>query len=59
MTLLGLLTGMSGGVAYRRMEDSKIGTSSKTYHRMNDDSRNLKLWGPLYYLKVLDRQESL
>ena len=59
MTLLGLLTGMSGVVVYRRIEDSKIDTSSKTYHRMNDHSRNLKLWGSLYYLKVLDRQESL
>lgn len=50
---------MSGGVAYRRMEDSKIATSAKTYHRMDDDSRHLKLWGSPYYLKVLDRQESL
>ena len=41
------------------MEDSKITMSPKTYHGMDDDSRHLKLWGSLYNLKVLDRNESL
>ena len=50
---------MSGGVVYRRMEDSKITMSPKTYHGMDDDSRHLKLWDSLYNLKVLDRHESL
>lgn len=41
------------------MEDSEIATSPNAYHRMDDDSRHLKLEGSLYYLKVLDWQESL